>query len=345
MSKKQEKSNAVEVLKKFNEMKAPHGEMILMSNKIASLPSFSSGIASLDIILGGKIGCAYPYGRIIEIYGPESSGKTTTTLHAAVSAQNNGGTVAFIDAEHALDIKYASDLGVNIPALLIQQPDHGEMALEAVKSLANIMKKKDLIIIDSVAALTPKAELEGDFDDTNIGMHAKLMSRSLKVISTAAGKSGVTILFVNQTRNKVMVMMGSNITTTGGNALKFYATQRIEVKSIGKVKGKIEGKETIIGNKTLYKVVKNKAFPPFRQTETEIRFGKGVSKVLDYFNLGRECGIIFNNGSHYYLRNELDVTDNNGLLLGNGINNVIELIEGSPHIMKEIEKKVEEAYR
>jgi len=343
VSKKQEKNNAVDILKKFDEMKAPHGEMMLMSSKIASLPSFSSGIASLDIILGGKIGSAYPYGRIIEIYGPESSGKTTTTLHAAVSAQKNGGTVAFIDAEHALDIKYASDLGVNVPALLIQQPDHGEMALEAVKSLASIMNKKDLIIVDSVAALTPKAELEGDFDDSNIGMHAKLMSRSLKVISTAAGKSGVTILFVNQTRNKVMVAMGSPVTTTGGNALKFYATQRIEVRSIGKIKGKIDGKEVIVGNKTQYKIVKNKAFPPFRQAETEIRFGKGVSRIIDYFNLGRECGVIFNNGSHYYLRDN-SVNVDNGELLGNGLNNAVELIEGSPHLMKEIENKVEEAY-
>ena len=256
--------------------------------------TWGTGAMSLDIALGGGV----PKGRIIEIYGPESSGKTTLSLHIATETQRDGGTVAFIDAEHALDPEYAQKIGLNLKECLISQPDSGEQALEITESLVR-SGAVDLIIIDSVAALTPKAEIEGDMGGSLPGLQARLMSQALRKLTAAASNSNCTIIFINQIRHKIGVMFGSPEVTTGGNALKFYASVRLDIRRIAKIEvGTGDGKE-VIGNRCRVKVVKNKVAPPFRQSEFDIIFNKGISKLGDMLDLGVKYEVIKKAGAFF----------------------------------------------
>ncbi len=255
------------------------------------IPIISTGSISLDLALG--IG-GVPRGRIIEIYGPESSGKTTLSLHIAAEAQATGGMVAFIDAEHALDVVYARKLGVNVDELLVSQPDTGEQALDIVEILTR-SGAIDVLIVDSVAALTPRAEIEGEMGDHHVGLQARLMSQALRKLTAIVHKSMSTVIFINQIRMKIGVMFGNPETTTGGNALKFYSTQRLDIRRIGAIK---EGDE-IIGNRTRVKVVKNKIAPPFKQAEFDIIYGLGISKEADLLDLGVSLNIIDKSGAWY----------------------------------------------
>src|SRR5690554_6625301 len=266
--------------------------MRLDANQTAEkIPAISTGSLGIDLALGvGGI----PQGRIIEIYGPESSGKTTLTLHLAAECQKAGGTVAFIDAEHALDTVYAQKLGVDVPNTLISQPDSGEQALEIADMLVR-SGAVNLLIIDSVAALTPKAELEGDMGDSYMGLQARLMSQALRKLTGSISKSNCTVIFINQLRMKIGVMFGNPETTTGGNALKFYASVRMDIRRIGAIK---DG-DSVTGNRTRVKVVKNKVAPPFKEAEFDIMYGQGISLQGDLVDLGSEIGIIDKAGSWY----------------------------------------------
>ena len=255
------------------------------------IPCFSSGGPSLDLALG--IG-GYPRGRVIEIYGPESSGKTTLTLHAIAEVQRSGGVAAFVDAEHALDINYARRLGVNVEDLLVSQPDTGEQALE----IADLLLRSgaiDLVVIDSVAALVPRAELEGDMGDTHVGLQARLMSQALRKLTGTVSKSGASVIFINQIRMKIGVMFGSPETTAGGNALKFYSSVRLDIRRIAAIK---DG-DDVVGNRTRVKVVKNKVAPPFKQAEFDIIYNQGISKEGDLLDLGVEDGFVEKSGAWY----------------------------------------------
>ncbi len=255
------------------------------------MPCFSSGGPSLDLALG--IG-GYPRGRVIEIYGPESSGKTTLTLHAIAEVQRAGGVAAFVDAEHALDINYARRLGVNVEDLLVSQPDTGEQALE----IADLLLRSgaiDLVVIDSVAALVPRAELEGDMGDTHVGLQARLMSQALRKLTGTVSKSGASVIFINQIRMKIGVMFGSPETTAGGNALKFYSSVRLDIRRIAAIK---DG-DDVVGNRTRVKVVKNKVAPPFKQAEFDIIYNEGISKEGDLLDLGVEDGFVEKSGAWY----------------------------------------------
>lgn len=300
--------------------------MKLDAENIEPVEVISTGSLTLDMALG--VG-GLPKGRIIEIYGPESSGKTTLTLQAIANCQKDGGVCAFIDAEHALDIVYAQKLGVNVPELIISQPDTGEQALEIVDQLVN-SGAVDLVIIDSVAALTPKAEIEGEMGDSHMGLQARLMSQALRKLTGTVKKTNTTVIFINQIRMKIGVMFGSPETTTGGNALKFYASVRLDIRRTGAIK---KGEENI-GNETRVKVVKNKVAPPFKEAEFEIMFGQGVSKEGEIIDLGVKKGIVDKSGAWYAY---------NGEKLGQGKDNTREYLKQNPEILKEIEDKIRAA--
>lgn len=288
---------------------------------IALLPS---GSLSLDLTLGG----GWPKGRIIEIYGPESSGKTTLALHAIAEIQKQGGQAAFIDAEHALDPAYAKKIGVNTADLLISQPDNGEQALEICETLVR-SNAVDLIVVDSVAALVPQAEIDGDMGDAQMGLQARLMSQAMRKLTGIISKSRATVIFINQIRMKIGVMFGNPETTTGGNALKFYASVRVDIRRIGQIK---DG-DNISGNRTKVKVVKNKIAAPFRTAEFDIMYNEGISKPGDVLDLGVQYGILEKSGAFIKY---------NGETLGQGREAVKKLFREKPELMSEIEEKVRE---
>ncbi|MDA3922075.1 MAG: recombinase RecA [Salinisphaera sp.] len=291
----------------------------------SNVPSIPTGSLTLDIALG--IG-GYPRGRVVEIYGPESSGKTTLTLQAIAQCQKTGGTAAFIDAEHALDPTYAEALGVDIENLLISQPDTGEQALEIADMLVR-SAAVDIVVIDSVAALTPKAEIEGEMGDSHVGLQARLMSQALRKLTANIKRTGTTVMFINQIRMKIGVMFGSPETTTGGNALKFYASQRLDIRRIGAIK---KGDE-VIGNETRVKVVKNKMAPPFRKAEFEILYGQGTSREGEIIDLGVTHNLVEKAGSWYSY---------NGDRVGQGKDNARQFLKDNPEIANTIEKALRE---
>jgi recombination protein RecA len=293
---------------------------------LEGIQSISTGSLTLDIASG--IG-GLPRGRVVEVYGPESSGKTTLALSAVAQAQASGGSAAFIDAEHALDISYAKKIGVNIDDLLVSQPDTGEQALEVTEYLVR-SGALDIIVIDSVAALVPKAEIEGDMGDSLPGLQARLMSQALRKLTSAISRSNTTVLFINQIRMKIGVMFGSPETTTGGNALKFYSSMRLDIRRIENIKDNQE----IIGGRVRVKVVKNKMAPPFKQAEFDILFNEGVSRVGEIVDLGSERGIIEKSGAWYSY---------GGNRIGQGRENVKEYLRANPEIAGEIEEKIIEA--
>lgn len=298
--------------------------MRLDANQTAEkIPAISTGSLGIDLALG--IG-GIPQGRIIEIYGPESSGKTTMTLHIAAECQKAGGTVAFIDAEHALDTVYAQKLGVDVPNTLISQPDSGEQALEIADMLVR-SGAVNLLIVDSVAALTPKAELEGDMGDSHMGLQARLMSQALRKLTGSISRSNCTVIFINQLRMKIGVMFGNPETTTGGNALKFYASVRMDIRRTGAIK---DG-ENVIGNKTKIKIVKNKVAPPFREIEFDIMYGEGISKEGDLLDVAAAEGIVEKAGAWYSYNNAK---------IGQGREASKEYLKQNPTLMTEIRAKV-----
>jgi len=297
--------------------------MKLGDKPINKVSSTSSGSITLDSALG--IG-GYPHGRVIEIYGPESSGKTTLTLHAIAESQKNGGVAAFIDAEHAFDPTYAKNLGVDIKNLLISQPDNGEQALEIADNLIR-SGVIDIVIIDSVAALTPKSELDGEMGDTSMGVQARLMSKALRKLTGSINKTGCTCFFINQLRHKIGVMFGSPETTTGGNALKFYSSVRLDIRRIGQIKDA----EGAIGNRTRVKVAKNKLAPPFKTAEFDIIFGKGISKYGEIIDLGVEKDIINKAGAWFSY---------DGTKLGQGREAVKGVLNDNPELCDQITKKI-----
>ena len=299
--------------------------MKLGDNAVEAIESISTGSISLDIALG--IG-GLPKGRVIEIYGPESSGKTTLAIHAIAEAQKKGGIAAFIDAEHAFDKFYASKLGVDIENLLISQPDNGEQALEIADNLIR-SGAIDIIVIDSVAALVPKAEIEGEMGDSKMGLHARLMSQALRKLTGTISKTGCCCIFINQLRDKIGVMFGSPETTTGGNALKFYASVRLDIRRISQIKDTDE----VSGNRVKVKVVKNKLAPPFRIAEFDVMFGEGISKAGEIIDLGVDFEIIKKAGSWFSYGDTK---------LGQGRDGVKQLLLDNPDLMDELEAKIKE---
>ena len=288
--------------------------------QIAVIPSGSLG---LDLALG--IG-GLPKGRIVEIYGPESSGKTTLALHAIAEAQKRGGTCAFIDAEHALDPGYARKLGVDVDNLLISQPDAGEQALEIADTLVR-SGAIDVLVVDSVAALVPRAELEGEMGDSHMGLHARLMSQALRKITGSVSRSNTMLIFLNQIRMKIGVMFGNPETTTGGNALKFYASIRMEIRRIGQIKDR----DQVVGNQTRVKVVKNKLAPPFRQVEFDIMYGEGISKVGELIDLGVKAGVVEKSGAWF---------SHDSQRIGQGRENAKQFLRDHKDVLESIEKKI-----
>ena len=319
-----EKSKALEAA--LSQIERAYGKgsiMKLGENSVDEMESISTGSLGLDIALG--IG-GLPRGRIIEIYGPESSGKTTLTLHAVAEAQKEGGVCAFVDAEHALDPVYAKKLGVNVENLLISQPDAGEQALEIADTLVR-SGAVDLIVVDSVAALVPRAELEGEMGDHHVGLQARLMSQALRKLTSTIAKSNTTIIFINQIRMKIGVMFGSPETTTGGNALKFYSSVRMDIRRIGQIKERDE----VIGNQTRVKVVKNKVAPPFKVVEFDIMYGKGISYNGELVDLGVKAEVIEKAGSWYSYQDER---------IGQGRENVNQYLEDHPEVAEKIASEI-----
>ncbi len=296
-------------------------------NPVAEVEATPTGSLGLDIALG--IG-GIPKGRVIEIYGPESSGKTTLTLHCIAEEQKRGGICAFVDAEHALDPHYASKLGVNLDDLLISQPDTGEQALEITETLVR-SNAVSMVVVDSVAALTPKSELEGDMGDATVGAQARLMSQAMRKLTAAISRSRCTVIFINQIRMKIGVMFGSPETTTGGNALKFYSSVRLDIRRIGAIKDRDE----VVGNTTRVKVVKNKVAPPFKQVEFDIMYGEGISKTGELIDLGVKAGIVEKSGSWYSYGDER---------IGQGRENAKTFLKENPRIALEIEDKIRAAH-
>ena len=303
--------------------------MKLSDQAVVDVESISSGSLGLDLALG--VG-GYPRGRVIEIYGPESSGKTTLTLHAIAEAQKAGGIAAFIDAEHAFDRFYAENLGVDIENLIVSQPDNGEQALEIADNLIR-SGAIDIVVIDSVAALTPRSEIEGEMGDSKMGLHARLMSQALRKLTSSISKTNCTVIFINQLREKIGVMFGNPETTTGGNALKFYASVRLDIRRSTQIKSS-DG--NVMGNKTRVKVVKNKVAPPFKMAEFDIMYGTGISKVGEILDLSVEFDIIKKSGSWF----SYDDTK-----LGQGRDAVKALIMDNPELMDELEEKIIESIK
>ncbi len=301
--------------------------MKLGDGAIANIEAVSTGSLGLDIGLG--IG-GIPKGRIIEVYGPESSGKTTLTLHCVAEAQKKGSVCAFVDAEHALDPQYARKLGVNVDELLISQPDHGEQALEITDTLVR-SGAVDLVVVDSVAALTPKSEIEGDMGDSSVGVQARLMSQAMRKLTGSIARTGCTVIFINQIRMKIGVMFGSPETTSGGNALKFYASVRLDIRRTGALKDRDE----VIGNTTKVKVVKNKVAPPFKQVEFDIIYGEGISKMGELIDLGVKAGIVDKSGSWFSFKDER---------IGQGRENSKQFLRENPEISEEIEALIRDAH-
>ena len=296
-------------------------------NPVQDIETTSTGSLGLDIALGmGGV----PKGRIVEVYGPESSGKTTLTLHCVAEEQKVGGVCAFVDAEHALDPIYAQKLGVDLDELLISQPDTGEQALEIVDTLVR-SSAVSMIVVDSVAALTPKSELEGDMGDSSVGVQARLMSQAMRKLTGSISRSKCTVIFINQIRMKIGVMFGSPETTTGGNALKFYSSVRLDIRRIGAIKDR----EEVVGNATRVKVVKNKLAPPFKQVEFDIMYGEGISKTGEILDLGVKAGVVEKSGSWFSYADER---------IGQGRENVKEFLREHPEIADEIEDKIRAAH-
>ncbi len=320
-----DKGKALEAALSQIERSFGKGSIMRMGSKslIEDIEIISTGSLGLDIGLG--IG-GLPKGRIVEIYGPESSGKTTLALHVIAEAQRAGGTCAFIDAEHALDPGYARKLGVNVDDLLISQPDAGEQALEIADTLVR-SGAIDVLVVDSVAALVPKAELEGEMGDTHVGLHARLMSQALRKLTGNISRSGCLLVFLNQIRLKIGVMFGNPETTTGGNALKFYASVRLEIRRTGAIKER----EEVVGNATRVKVVKNKMAPPFRQVEFDIMYGEGISKVGELIDLGVKAGVVEKSGAWFSAE---------GQRIGQGRENAKQFLRDNPAVANAIEKKV-----
>ena len=297
--------------------------MKLGEREVVEIDAISSGSLSLDVALG--IG-GLPKGRIVEIYGPESSGKTTLALHVIAEAQKKGGTCAFVDAEHALDPVYAKKLGVNTDEMLISQPDNGEQALEIADTLVN-SNAIDVLVIDSVAALVPRAEIEGDMGDSHMGLHARLMSQALRKLTGSISRSQALVIFINQIRQKIGVMFGNPETTTGGNALKFYASVRMDIRRIGAIKDRDE----VVGNQTRVKVVKNKLAPPFKTVEFDIMYGEGISKNGEILDLATKDGLVEKAGAWYSY---------NGERIGQGRENAKIYLKDNPKVALEIEESI-----
>ncbi|MFA7448246.1 MAG: recombinase RecA [Weeksellaceae bacterium] len=330
MSESESKNKALQLV--LDKMDKTYGKGTVMRMgdsaidiEVGVIPSGSLG---LDIALG--IG-GYPRGRVVEIYGPESSGKTTLTLHAIAEAQKAGGLAAFIDAEHAFDRSYAQKLGIDVENLIISQPDNGEQALEIADNLIR-SGAIDIIVIDSVAALTPKAEIEGEMGDSKMGLQARLMSQALRKLTGTISKTKCTVIFINQLREKIGIMFGNPETTTGGNALKFYSSVRLDIRRVSQIKTADE----VAGNHVRVKVVKNKVAPPFRQAEFDIMFGEGISKVGEILDVGVEKGIVQKSGSWYSYGDTK---------LGQGRDAVKELLKDNPELSEELEEKIKEAIK
>jgi recombination protein RecA len=296
-------------------------------NAIQHIEATSTGSIGLDIALG--IG-GLPKGRIVEIYGPESSGKTTLTLHCVAEEQKKGGVAAFVDAEHALDPQYAKKLGVDLDELLISQPDNGEQALEIIDTLVR-SGAVSLVVVDSVAALTPKSELEGEMGDSSVGVHARLMSKAMRKLTGSISRSNCMVIFINQIRMKIGVMFGSPETTTGGNALKFYSSVRLDIRRIGSLKDRDE----VVGNQTRVKIVKNKVAPPFKQVEFDIMYGEGISKTGELLDLGVTLGIVQKSGAWFSCGDER---------IGQGRENARQYLKDHPEMAYDIEDKIRAAH-
>lgn len=327
-SEKEAKLKALKLtLDKLDKTYGKGAVMKMGDHMVEDVEVISSGSLGLDLALG--VG-GYPRGRVIEIYGPESSGKTTLTLHAIAEAQKSGGIAAFIDAEHAFDRFYGQKLGIDIDNLIISQPDHGEQALEIADNLIR-SGAIDIVIIDSVAALTPKSEIEGEMGDSKMGLHARLMSQALRKLTASISKTRCTVIFINQLREKIGVMFGNPETTTGGNALKFYASVRLDIRRSTQIK---DADGRVLGNKTRVKVVKNKVAPPFKTAEFDIMYGEGISKIGEILDLGVAYEIIKKSGS-WFSYGETK--------LGQGRDAVKALLQDNPELLEELEDKIKEA--